>query len=77
MNIDQTNGNIAICGWSLMASHQMSLYGANGKKHAINFLLDNLGDVQWHYSFHSILGNDLAFQSILFSLDETCLYSLL
>jgi hypothetical protein len=79
MNIDQNNGNIVLCGWSLMATHVGQLYPSNGKKRAINFLLNNLGDVIWHYSYRSIrtVGGDLGFQAIRFGATGDAVLSLL
>ena len=45
-----------------MNSHKSQVYATlpltypdNGKSYAINFLLNTLGDVIWHYSFRSVL----------------------
>jgi hypothetical protein len=67
MSVDQTQGNIFLCGWSLLSTHVMQLYSSNGKKNAINFLLNNLGDVQWHFSFMSLRNSDLSGQACIFS----------
>jgi hypothetical protein len=67
MSVDQTQGNLFLCGWSLLSTHVTQLYPDNSKKNAINFLLNNLGDVQWHFSFMSLRNSDLSGQACIFS----------
>jgi hypothetical protein len=54
MQVDQANGNIVMCGWSLMPVHETKLYkngAASTNKKAIIFLLNTVGDIMWHYTF--------------------------
>lgn len=63
-------GNVFICGWSLLDTHKSLTYTDYGKKMAITMLLNNLGDVYWHYSFRSIKSptpSDLSAQACRFS----------
>lgn len=79
MSVDPNNGNVFTCGWSLMDTDVPKAYPNANKKLAINFLINNIGDVQWHFAFRSAKASpsDLTAQGCRFSKTGDSMFTLI